>query len=183
MTSRRPENMGPMALGDVDTMARRCVGHFFRRWHRPTAGPAMNQWGSDDHALFVDVRDRNSRFARAARPSACRTTLADGRSVRSGVPSGTSTGSREAAELRDHERPLRRPGGAAGGRTRQRADRRRVHWPALRAELDHVTISACGNLRRHGRQNRGWAPTRSWVCRWRPRGHSHWTLDNRCGGG
>ena len=30
-------------------------------------------------------------------------TLADGRSVRSGVPSGASTGSREAVELRDHD--------------------------------------------------------------------------------
>ncbi|MFZ0228382.1 MAG: phosphopyruvate hydratase, partial [Mycobacterium sp.] len=30
-------------------------------------------------------------------------TLSDGRSVRSGVPSGASTGSREAVELRDHD--------------------------------------------------------------------------------
>ena len=32
-----------------------------------------------------------------------RATLSDGRSVRSGVPSGASTGSREAVELRDHD--------------------------------------------------------------------------------
>ena len=32
-----------------------------------------------------------------------RATLPDGRSVRSGVPSGASTGSREAVELRDHD--------------------------------------------------------------------------------
>jgi len=32
-----------------------------------------------------------------------RATLSDGRSVRSGVPSGASTGSREALELRDHD--------------------------------------------------------------------------------
>lgn len=32
-----------------------------------------------------------------------RATLADGRSLRSGVPSGASTGSREAVELRDHD--------------------------------------------------------------------------------
>ena len=33
----------------------------------------------------------------------CGPTLADGRTVRSGVPSGASTGSREAVELRDHD--------------------------------------------------------------------------------
>ncbi len=33
-----------------------------------------------------------------------RATLADGRSVKSGVPSGASTGSREAVELRDHDK-------------------------------------------------------------------------------
>jgi enolase len=38
------------------------------------------------------------------RPTLCvRATLSDGRSVRSGVPAGASTGSREAAELRDHD--------------------------------------------------------------------------------
>ncbi len=38
------------------------------------------------------------------RPTLCvRATLADGRTVRSGVPSGASTGSREAVELRDHD--------------------------------------------------------------------------------
>jgi enolase len=38
------------------------------------------------------------------RPTVCvRATLADGRTVRSGVPSGASTGSREAVELRDHD--------------------------------------------------------------------------------
>jgi enolase len=43
---------------------------------------------------ILDSRGRPTLWVRA--------TLADGRSVRSGVPSGASTGSREAAELRDH---------------------------------------------------------------------------------
>jgi enolase len=38
------------------------------------------------------------------RPTLCvRATLPDGRTARSGVPSGASTGSREAVELRDHD--------------------------------------------------------------------------------
>jgi enolase len=38
------------------------------------------------------------------RPTLCvRATLSGGRRVRSGVPSGASTGSREAVELRDHD--------------------------------------------------------------------------------
>ena len=38
------------------------------------------------------------------RPTVCvRAVLVDGRAVRAGVPSGASTGSREAVELRDHE--------------------------------------------------------------------------------
>ena len=101
-----------------------------------------------------------------------RATLADGRSVCAGVPSGASTGSREAVELRDHDRPLRRPGGQRAARKRQRADRRRADWAPVRRRWS-TSISACGNSTAR-RTNRGWAPTRSSGCRWRPRGHSHW---------
>ncbi|MBV8349579.1 MAG: phosphopyruvate hydratase [Mycolicibacterium sp.] len=53
------------------------------------------QFSSISALEILDSRGRPTLSVRA--------TLTDGRTVRSGVPSGASTGSREAVELRDHE--------------------------------------------------------------------------------
>ena len=68
-----------------------------------------------------------------ARPTLAVTVrLADGATARAGVPSGASTGSREAVELRDGDKSrYRRRRGAHGGGQRQRRDRR----PAPRLPL------------------------------------------------
>ena len=60
-------------------------------------------------------------------------TLGDGTIARAGVPSGASTGSREAVELRDGDAgPLQRQRRLEGGRERERRDRRGDHGSQFR---------------------------------------------------
>ena len=85
----------------------------------------------------------DSRGRPTVEVEAIASTGAVGRAI---VPSGASTGRHEALELRDGERPPRRPGGAAGRRERQRRDRpgRRRHGPRRPGGLDARLIALDG---------------------------------------
>ena len=66
--------------------------------HTPTTGPAPDSTVQIRHVHAVEILDSR------ARPTLSVTvTLADGTTARAGVPSGASTGSGEAVELRDHD--------------------------------------------------------------------------------
>src|SRR6516225_1246955 len=83
-----------------------------------------------------------------ARPTLAVTVrLADGTTARAGVPSGASTGSREAVELRDHDKSRFGGGGvlqAAANVNGEIADLLRGRpWDSL-AEADYAMISLDG---------------------------------------
>jgi enolase len=91
--------------------------------------------------------------------------LGSGVTGRAGVPSGASTGSREAVELRDGD-PARYGGkgvtAAVGNVNGELRDLLRARsWGSL-AEVDQAMIDADGTHNRHA-----WGPTRSWGSRWR----------------
>jgi enolase len=85
--------------------------------------------------------------SRAKPTMAVTVRLADGTTARAGVPSGASTGSREAVELRDHDKSRFDGAGvlhAAANVNGEIADLLRGrHWGSL-AEADHAMISLDG---------------------------------------
>ena len=103
---------------------------------------------------------------------ATRVRLADGSCGSAAAPSGASTGSREAVELRDGDtarykgKGVRRAVAHVNGEIAQAL----AGQDALdQAALDHRLCTLDGTP-----DNRAWAPTRCWPCRWpqpRPRPH------------
>ena len=110
----------------------------------------------------VDVRLESGAFGRAA------------------VPSGASTGTREAVELRDGDAALRRQGRSrARSRTSTARSRggRAAATPPTSAALDERADRA----RRHADTRRASARTRSSACRWPRRAPPRPTPASRCG--
>jgi enolase len=66
-------------------------------------GPATNAGVTHMAIEFSSIRALEILDSRGRPTLSVQATLSDGRQVRSGVPSGASTGSREAVELRDHD--------------------------------------------------------------------------------
>ena len=84
-------------------------------------------------SAIVDVVAREILDSRGNPTVEADVLLESGVMGRAAVPSGASTGSREAIELRDGDtRPLPRQGRAAGSRKRQHRDRRSHHRPRRR---------------------------------------------------
>lgn len=97
------------------------------------------------------------------RPTLAVTVLSGGSSARAGVPSGASTGTREAVELRDGD-PRRYAGAgvltAAGNVNGELADALTGRsWSSL-AQVDQAMRDLDGT-------RPGWGRTRSSGCRWR----------------
>ena len=72
-----------------------------------------------------DIRGREILDSRGNPTVEVDVLLDSGALGRAAVPSGASTGTREAVELRDGDQALRRQGRAEGGRARQHACSRR----------------------------------------------------------
>ena len=98
-----------------------------------------------------------------------RVRLEDGTVTEARVPSGASTGEREAAELRDGGRTLRRQGGAAQAVANVNGEIAGALL-GLRCGRSGRARSAPDPAGRHARTRRVSARTRCWACRWRRRG-------------
>ena len=99
---------------------------------------------------------------RRSKSTSCSTAARVGRAA---VPSGASTGQREALELRDGDKKrYLGQGRHEGRRPRQRRDRRR-RWPARDAR-QRARRRGDDRARRHRRTRAGSAPTRCSACRW-----------------
>ncbi len=88
---------------------------------------APRESGSTHMTAIIDIVGREILDSRGNPTVEVDVVLEDGSRGRAAVPSGASTGTHEAVELRDGDkRPLSRQGGAQGGRGRQRRDFRRL---------------------------------------------------------
>lgn len=106
-------------------------------------------------------------------------TLADGSFGRAAVPSGASTGTKEAVELRDGDKTR-----YLGKGVRKAVEN--VNGTIAETLKDFDAADQQGLDRRlidlDGTENKGrLAPTRCWVCRWPPRMRSPPRASSRCG--